>query len=506
MYQKIRLTNIGLITQIKGLFMRFLTELLANYHGGITIEGQAEGLPISLVTADSRKAIKDSLFVAISGTNDDGTIYALDAVAKGAVAVVTDNESKLILPKSVVIVRVENVRLALSKLAQSFYNKQPSNIAAVTGTDGKTSTADFLRQLWQMDNYKAASIGTLGIIGQDDILISNGTHTTPDPITLQMTMQSLVAEGYEYVAMEASSHGLHQYRLDGVKIKAAAFTNLTREHLDYHKTQEAYFHAKSRLFTEIVSENGYAVLNADDAKFKRLKKICLDRNLKIISFGLNGEDYKITKITPKLDGLAIQAQIMGKSCHFNLNMIGSFQAMNALAALGLYVGCGGDVGLGLSHIPHLHNVAGRLEKVAQHENGAAIYIDYAHTPAALANVLKTIRPHVKGKLILVFGCGGDRDRGKRPEMGAVAQELADIVIVTDDNPRSEKPEAIRAEILFAARKAKNIGDRKEAISTAISLLESNDILLIAGKGHEQNQIIGNQIIPFNDALVAQELV
>ena len=486
--------------------MPFLAELLSHYHGAIAIEGNAEQLSISNITLDSRKVTPGSLFVAMRGANEDGTLFAMDAVSKGAVAVITDNDSTLVLPKSIVIVRADNVRLALANIAAAFYPVQPKIIAAVTGTDGKTSTADFLRQLWQMHHNKSASIGTLGIIGQDDALIAKATHTTPDAVTLHKTLQSLAKEGYGYIAMEASSHGLHQHRMDGVKIKAAAFTNLTREHMDYHKTQEAYFQAKTRLFTELLLPHSTAILNADDPKYRRLKAMCQERKLQVIGFGMSGEEYKIKKITPRMDGLAVQASIMGQSCHFQLNMIGAFQAMNALAALGLYVACGGSQKEGLEYLPHLHNVAGRLEKVATHPNGAAIFVDYAHTPAALSNVLKTIRAHVKGKLIVVFGCGGDRDRGKRPEMGKVADELADKVIIADDNPRSENPAAIRTEIMFGVKRAYNIGDRAEAITFAIQKLDADDVLLIAGKGHEQNQIIGNQVLPFNDAEVARTIV
>ena len=486
--------------------MPLLTEILSRYAGTLSLEGDAETLPISLVTADSRKAIQGALFVAVRGNKDDGADYAIDAVAKGAVAIVTDHETKLILPKSIVIIRVDNVRLALAKIAAAFYSLQPPFIAAITGTDGKTSTADFFRQLWQMEYKKAASIGTLGVIGVKNEPIIGAINTTPDPVLLHQTMQDLAKEGYQYLALEASSHGLDQYRLDGVEIKAAAFTNLTRDHLDYHETIENYFKAKARLFSDILPSYGVAVLNADDPKYRRIKEICSERNIRIISYGFHGENYKIKKVTPTMSGLAVQANINGSSTHFMLNMVGSFQVMNCLAALGLFVGCGGDLESGLKHLPHLHNVTGRVEKVASHPNGAPIFIDYAHTPAALGNVLKTMRPHVKGKLTVVFGCGGDRDKGKRPEMGKVASELADLVIVTDDNPRNESPAQIRKEIILAARGAKEIGDRAEAIAIAIKGLQKEDVLLIAGKGHETTQIIGNREIPFSDAQAAKYAV
>lgn len=483
--------------------MLFLTELLANYQGSVFIGGNAENLPVTSVTSDSRKVTGGSVFVAISGNNNDGSAYISQAVEKGAAAIITDNEKNITLPESVALVRVDNARLALAKISESLYSPQPESIAAVTGTDGKTSTVDFLRQLWEMSELEAASIGTLGVIGTHEKSVSPALNTTPDPIQLHQTLNRLANNGCQHVAIEASSHGLHQYRLDGVHIKAAAFTNLSRDHLDYHKTPEEYFRAKSRLFSELLPSSGTAVLNADDSYFDHLSEICRNHNINIISYGFDGSEYSIKKITPRLDGLAVQADIMGKSCHFMLNMIGEFQVLNALAAIGLYVGCGGKIENALKHLPHLHNVKGRLEKVAEHPDGAPVFIDYAHTPAALSNVLKTIRKHVKGNLVLVFGCGGDRDKGKRLEMGQVANELADSIIVTDDNPRSENPGNIRSEIMLGAPNAKNIGDRAEAIALAIKSLGADDLLLIAGKGHESTQTVGDKILQFNDAEVAR---
>lgn len=483
--------------------MPFLTELLAYYDGALSIEGNADTLRVYGICIDSRKAKSGDVFFAIAGTHQDGAQYAMHAVERGAIAVVLSQDVLINLPPSIVRVRVSNVRVALSQVAAALYAPAPKHIAAITGTDGKTSTADFLRQLWEMDGDKAASIGTLGVIGHHLPVIETA-NTTPDAVSLMQTLHTLAKEGCNYVAMEASSHGLHQYRLDGVKVQAAAFTNLTRDHLDYHGTIEAYFQAKARLFSGVLAPTGTAVLNADDPKFRRLKEICAGK--KIITYGYHGVDYKIKRITPKLDGLAVQADIAGTPHHFMLNVIGDFNVMNALAALGLYVGCGGDFEAGIKHIPHLHSVRGRVEKVATHPEGAPIFVDYAHTPAALGNVLKTMRAHTKGKLWVVFGCGGDRDTGKRPEMAKVAVELADEIIVTDDNPRSESPEQIRKDILIAAPSAKNIGDRAEAIAVAIKSLGKDDMLLIAGKGHENTQIVGDKILPFNDAEVARYAV
>jgi UDP-N-acetylmuramoyl-L-alanyl-D-glutamate--2,6-diaminopimelate ligase len=427
-------------------------------------------------------------------------------VDKGAVAVVTDADDNTALPASVVRVRVDNTRLALAKLAAAFYAPQPACIAAVTGTDGKTSTADFFRQLWQMSGQKAASIGTLGVIRSGETMTDGAFNTTPDPVTLHRELQKLVSEECKYVALEASSHGLHQYRLDGVRVRAAAFTNLTRDHLDYHGTQEAYFDAKLRLFSDLLEENGMAILNADDAHTARIAEVCVARGIHVIRYGLTGAHYRIIKSTPTLEGLALQIEIMGARQHCMLHMVGGFQAMNALAALGLYVGTGGMAEEGIAHLPHLVSVPGRLEKVASRADGASIFVDYAHTPAALENVLITLRPHVKGKLWVVFGCGGDRDKGKRPQMGRAAAERADCVIVTDDNPRSEDPARIRAEVMAGALVAKNIGDRAEAIAFAVKSLQKEDVLLIAGKGHEKTQTVGDKTLPFDDAQVARAAV
>lgn len=486
--------------------MPHLTELLTLCPGVVSIEGDAGRITVCSVVSDSRQVKQGALFVAVRGTQSDGSIYAMDAVAQGAVAVVVDQQERLALPRSVVVVRVQNTRLALATLAAAFYIPQPAHVAVVTGTDGKTSTAEFFRQLWQMSGKKSASIGTLGVMGAEGALPYPAVNTTPDPALLHMTLRDLAAEGYAYVALEGSSHGLHQYRLDGVHVQAAAFTNLSRDHLDYHGSVEAYFDAKKRLFSDLLESKGTAVINADDVRFESLQKVCLDRKLRLIRYGQAGEEFRIKKINATLEGLAVQADIFGKSSHFMLNMVGKFQVMNVLAALGLYAGCGGDVEEGIKHVPHLYSVTGRLERVATHPSGAPVFVDYAHTPAALNNVLATLRPHVKGKLWVVFGCGGDRDKGKRPQMGKVASDGADQVIVTDDNPRSEVPETIRAEVLRGTTRGMEIGDRAEAIAVAVKSLQAGDVLLIAGKGHEKTQTIAGKTTPFDDAAVARYAV
>lgn len=486
--------------------MPYLTELLAAYPGALSIEGNAEKLDITSVVSDSRQVKPGALFVAVKGTQEDGSIYAMDAVANGAAAVVVDQHEKVVLPRSVVLVHVENTRLALAKCAAAFYTPAPAHIAVVTGTDGKTSTAEFFRQLWQMTYKKAASIGTLGVHGGAGALPYPAINTTPDPAQLHLTLAHLAREGYEYVALEGSSHGLHQYRLDGLRIEAAAFTNLSRDHLDYHGSLEAYFDAKRRLFSELLDAKGLAVINADDVRFESLYKSCTSRKLRTLRYGFAGSEFRIKKINATLDGLAVQAELLGKSQHFMLQMVGKFQAMNALAALGLYVGCGGDIEEALKHLPHLQSVPGRLEKVATHPEGAPVFVDYAHTPSALANVLHTLRAHVKGKLVVVFGCGGDRDKGKRPQMGKVAADHADRAIVTDDNPRSEDPASIRADVLRGMLQGEEIGDRAEAIAVAVKGLRAGDVLLIAGKGHEKTQTIAGKTLPFDDAEVARYAV
>jgi UDP-N-acetylmuramoyl-L-alanyl-D-glutamate--2,6-diaminopimelate ligase len=304
------------------------------------------------------------------------------------------------------------------------------------------------------------------------------------------------------VAFEASSHGLHQHRLDGVALKAAAFTNFTRDHLDYHGTIEAYFQAKARLFSELLSARGAAVLNADDARYSELNRICEARGVRVTSYGRQGRHYRIKRLSPTREGLAAQVEILGVSHHFMLHMYGAFQAMNALAALGLYAACGGELSKGLGHLPHLHSVAGRMEKVAEHPNGAPVFVDYAHTPTALSTVLQALKCHIKGRIVLVFGCGGDRDPGKRILMGKAAAQYADLAIVTDDNPRSEDPAFIRRSIREGAPDALEIGDRAEAIIHAVRQLGPEDALLIAGKGHEKTQIIGGRVLPFDDANAA----
>jgi UDP-N-acetylmuramoyl-L-alanyl-D-glutamate--2,6-diaminopimelate ligase len=505
--------------------MRPLTELLARLGQPFTVSADISALAISGITADSRKVASGSLFVALAGEKTDGAQFITQAKQHGAVAVLCGMESPV--DESIVAIRVENPRLALAQLAAAFYDRQPETIVAVTGTDGKTSTAEFTRQLFALLGKKAASIGTLGTIGEGGKLLYPGSHTTPDPVELHRMLAEMAASGYTHVCMEASSHGLDQYRLHGVRLSAAAFTNLTRDHLDYHKTEEAYFAAKARLFSDF--SIAAAVINSDDPRAETLKTICFDKRLsmygmhdKIYDYWLGGPQdncFIIKRVTPLPQGQNVtitfklaRRYLWGlitnctpKTVELTLPLVGTFQVMNMLAAAGLVLSeREHSVEKVLGLLPKLKGIPGRLELVATLENGATVYVDYAHTPMALANILQTLRPHTQGKLHVVFGCGGDRDKGKRPEMGEAAERLADAVIVTDDNPRSEDPAAIRKAVLTASPRAKEVADRRQAIYVALQELRAGDILVIAGKGHEKTQIIGDRTLPFDDAQVARE--
>jgi len=463
----------------------------------------AVSIPITSITSDSRQVKPGSLFAALKGAQSDGTKFISQAKQSGAVAVLCGKDT-VVAEDGIVVVKAPDPRRALAHMAATFYRSQPRHIAAITGTDGKTSTADFFRQFWHRMGKQAASIGTLGILSGSGEELYPGSHTTPDPIELHRLLAELHEKKFEHVAMEASSHGLHQHRLDGVRLEAAAFTNIARDHLDYHHTEAAYFAAKSRLFSDLLPEGKTAVLNQDDDKYPQLKAICDKRKHEIIGFGKHGGQFQVIRIEPLPHGQRVGLQLFDKSYLLDVPLVGAFQVMNILAALGLVVGCGGKLDKALAVIPKLQGVPGRLEQVAQLANGATIFIDYAHTPMALANILSTLRPHTKKKLHVVFGCGGDRDKGKRPTMGKIATTLANHVIVTDDNPRSEDPASIRKAILAAASGAKEVADRREAIYVALKALGAGDILVIAGKGHEKTQIVSGKKFPFDDAEVARE--
>lgn len=481
--------------------MPLLSDLIERAQLAADVTGDAHVL-VTDITADSRAVKPGTVFVALKGVSIDGTQYIPDALQRGAAGIVLDHGHKIGMATTAAMLHVKDARAAISALADALYPQQPAFQYAVTGTDGKTSTADFLRQLAGMLGHKSASIGTLGLRSNIEVLNKQfpAINTSPEPVLTRRILSSLADAGITHVAIEASSHGLDQKRLDGLRFTAAAFTNLTRDHLDYHGTVEAYGAAKARLFSEVLPITGLAVLNRDDAMFGQLHAICESRGIRVRSFGYGeGADYRIVNVTPHAGGLDAELNIYGKTYPVSLPLYGAFQLQNILAALAMLDLKPAEIeGVVKTHLPRLQGVPGRLEKVAEY-NGAPIFVDYAHTPAALANILKTLRPHTAKKLRVLFGAGGDRDAGKRPEMGKAASEFADVVLVTDDNPRSEDPAKIRAAILAAAKTAKEIPDRAAAIIAAVQQLEPGDVLVVAGKGHETTQTIGTQSIHFSDA-------
>jgi UDP-N-acetylmuramoyl-L-alanyl-D-glutamate--2,6-diaminopimelate ligase len=448
---------------------------------------------------DHRKIAPGTVFGAFEGATFNGEDFIDDAIAAGAVAVVARPEAVV---RGAMHIAEANPRQAFAHLAATFFQPFPDHVAAVTGTNGKTSTAELTRQLWRMAGHNAASIGTLGIITASDQAKTG--LTTPDIVTFLANMSGLAREGVSHAIFEASSHGLTQYRSEGVPVSVAAFTNLSRDHLDYHGTMEAYFEAKMRLFDEVVDENGCAVIWADDVWSDQVIARARKREIRLITVGEKGKGIQLLSREPSQLGQTLELRIQGDVHKVKLPLIGAYQAANALVAAGVVMASGGEVETLLSHLARLQPVRGRLERAVITKSGAPVYVDYAHTPDGLRAAIAALRPHTKGKLITVFGAGGDRDTGKRPEMGAVAVSDSDIVIVTDDNPRSEDPSLIRADVMAGAKGAHEIGDRRYAIAFAIEHAEPDDIVLIAGKGHEQGQIIMGRVLPFDDVEVARE--
>jgi len=457
-------------------------------------EPRFAALELAGMAADSRKVRAGFLFFAIAGAKADGAHFARQAVAAGAVAVAAEQRPDG-LPDGVAFVQVSNARRALALAAAKFFPRQPGTIAAVTGTSGKTSVAAFTRQIWAELGLQAASIGTIGVVSPAKE--TYGSLTTPDPVELHRTLDQLAGEGVTHLALEASSHGLDQHRLDGVRIAAGAFTNLSRDHLDYHPTIEAYLAAKLRLFEQLVAPNGTVVIDVDDCYAGQVVEAAKKRGLKIMTVGERGSDIKL--VGGAIEGFAQVITIAhgGHEYKVKLPLVGAFQVQNAAVAAGLAIATGAEPARVFAALAHLSGAKGRLE-LAGTKNGAPIFIDYAHKPDALAKALAALRPYASGKLTVVFGAGGDRDAGKRPIMGRIAAENADRVIITDDNPRSEQASAIRAAILAAAPGATEIGDRAEAIRAGIAALQTGDVLLIAGKGHETGQIVGDRILKFSD--------
>jgi UDP-N-acetylmuramoyl-L-alanyl-D-glutamate--2,6-diaminopimelate ligase len=451
------------------------------------------GLELGGIAADSRKVRPGDLFVAVPGTKADGLAFVPQALKNGAAAILSERAAEL--PANVALIRVPNVRRALALAAAAFFPRQPATIAAVTGTSGKTSVAAFTRQIWATLGQQSASIGTVGVVSPQGE--TYGSLTTPDPIELHRTLDTLTGEGVTHLALEASSHGLDQHRLDGVRIAAGAFTNLSRDHLDYHPTIEAYLAAKLRLFEDLITSDGTAVIDVDDCYAAEVVDVAKTRGLKVMTVGVSGDDIKL--VAGSIDGFAQVVDIAygGHTYEVRLPLVGAFQVQNAAVAAGLAIATGSDPTGVFAALSHLVGAKGRLDLAGTH-NGAPIFIDYAHKPDALKKALEALRPYTHGRLIVVFGAGGDRDNGKRPIMGRIAAENADRVIVTDDNPRSENPAAIRAAILAEAPGATEIGDRAQAIHRTIADLQAGDVLLIAGKGHETGQIFGDRVVPFSD--------
>ncbi len=453
------------------------------------------GLEVTGVTADSRAVKRGDVFVAIAGGKADGQQFAPAAITAGAVAIVAERAPPSPWPGNVAFIRVDHARRALSLMAAKIYPRQPRVIAAVTGTSGKTSVAAFTRQIWSALGRRAASIGTIGMVSPGGE--TYGTLTTPDPVALHRSLDTLAGDGVTHLAIEASSHGLDQYRLDGLKIAAGGFTNITRDHLDYHPSFEAYLAAKLRLFGILLEPGAAAVIDVDHEHADEVVAAAAARRLSITTVGSKGTGIRL--IHAAADGFAQRLRLQYRDEHFDvrLPLVGAFQVENALVAAGLALATGENAGPVFGALEQLSGAKGRLERVGA-SRGAQIFVDYAHKPDALAKALEALRPYAEGRLVVVFGAGGDRDRGKRPLMGAVAAAKADRVIVTDDNPRSEDAAAIRAAIMTAAHGAAEIGDRGEAIRRAIADLQPGDVLLIAGKGHETGQIIGDRVIPFSD--------
>jgi UDP-N-acetylmuramoyl-L-alanyl-D-glutamate--2,6-diaminopimelate ligase len=459
------------------------------------LSASAARVPIIGLAADSREVKPGYLFAALPGVKTDGARFIADALHRGAAAILVPAGGAP-ASASAPVVEDGDPRRLLALIAARFFSLQPKTAVAVTGTNGKTSVASFVRQLWTGQGFKAASLGTVGVVSLRGTEILK--HTTPDPIELHAILAALAKDGVTHLALEASSHGLQQRRVDGVKLAAGAFTNLTRDHLDYHASVEDYFAQKLRLFTALLPQGGGAVIDVDSEAGMRVADVSKARGLELISVGRAGKTLRL--VSAEIDGFGqvLVVEHGGKKHKIRLPLVGAFQASNALVAAGLAIATGGSADAVLPLLERLHGARGRLDLAGTARDGAPIFIDYAHTPDALAKALDALRPYVGNRLVVVFGCGGDRDKGKRPEMGKVATEKSDLAIVTDDNPRSERPEEIRRQILAAAPGALEIGDRASAIAHAIGRLAQGDVLLVAGKGHETGQTIGATVIPFSD--------
>ncbi len=463
------------------------------------LTGSGETAPVTGFAIDHRKVAPGTVFGAFRGARFNGEDFIRDAVSSGAVAVVSRPEIPV---EGAVHISAEEPRREFARLAARFFAPFPDTIVAVTGTNGKTSNVELVRQLWRMAGHPSASIGTLGVTTSDDCVTTG--LTTPDIVTFLSNMAGLERMGITRAAFEASSHGLSQYRTEGLPVQAAAFTNFSRDHLDYHGTMHAYFEAKMRLFEEVLAPGAKAVVWADDPRSDEVIARCRARGLEVLSVGAKGETLRLVARQPTQLGQKLTIEVDGTAQVVNLALIGAYQAANALTAAGLVVATGGDLKATLANLARVHPVRGRLERAVITPAGAPVYVDYAHTPDAIVAAVEALRPHARDRLIIVFGAGGDRDQGKRAEMGEAAARLADKVIVTDDNPRGEDPAAIRRAVLAGAPAATEIGGRREAIRAAIAQAGPGDIVLLAGKGHEQGQTVGDKVLPFDDVTVARE--
>ncbi len=461
--------------------------------GEVPLPQGAEAVTVRDLTSDSRAVKPGSVFAALPGSSVDGAKFIPHAIAAGAVAIVAGENAEAY---GAPLIRAPNPRQLFAHMAARFYGRQPDLIVAVTGTSGKTSVATFVREIWSSMGFRAASLGTVGVVSPSGTIELE--HTTPDSMRLQAIAAQLAADHVEHLAFEASSHGLDQYRLDGLRIAAGAFTNLSHDHLDYHPSVEHYFNAKMRLFEELIPVGGCAVINVDTPRGLEAAERCRARGLDLWTVGRSGEDIRILEVERGTGGQRIAVEVKGRGHIIDLPLVGDFQVSNALVAAGLVLGTGGEESLVLHALESLKGAKGRLELVGRSKAGAPVFVDYAHKPDALENALSSLRPYTKNLLHVVFGCGGDRDRAKRPVMGEIATRLADRVYVTDDNPRTEDPSAIRAAIVAAAPGAIEIGSRADAIRTAVDALEAGDVLVVAGKGHEEGQKTGKTILPFSD--------
>lgn len=470
-----------------------MSYLLPELLDGLVDASSIEAVSVSGVQSDSRLVKKGEVFFALPGATAHGDAFCAEAVKNGAVAIVGDRE---VVPcPGVGVIIVEDVRRTYAIAAARTSGEQPQNLVAVTGTSGKTSVVSFVQQIWEASGIKGASVGTLGTSAGGKI--AGGALTTPDSLSLHQGLADLKKENCDHVAIEASSHGLDQRRLDGIKFKVVGFTNLSRDHLDYHADEDEYREAKLRLFRDLLADSGYAVVNSDDPEHMPFMFAALDRGATLLTVGSEGAYFEISNVVEEGFCQRVTGRLVGEPADFLLPLVGRFQVDNAVMAASLAIQSGADPEKTVEALNYLKGAKGRLEHVGTHK-GAAIFVDYAHKPGALEAALEALRPFTKGKIIVVFGCGGDRDQGKRSLMGEIATRLADRVIVTDDNPRTEDASDIRKDIMKAAPGAIEIAGRKEAIGQVISELKDGDVLLVAGKGHEDYQLIGSEKIPFSD--------